>query len=85
MSFRVAKAASPPGEDVSTSRSLSLLALLIESSGLFMLALWGAELFVKYCSICEKALAIVLREPSGDRGVAVVSVAFDRGKSGMRD
>lgn len=82
MSFELITSASPPpGEDVSGSLSLSLVAL-IASSGRFKLGLLESGLFVRYCSICEKALAMVLR---GDRGVVVASVRFGRGESGMRD
>lgn len=83
VSFEFVTSASPPSKDVSGSLSLSLsLVALIESSGRFKLGLLESGLFVRYCSICEKALAMVLR---GDRGVVVASVRFGRGESGMRD
>lgn len=82
VSLGVVRSASPAAEVVSASLSLSLVALLMESSGRFKLDLLESGLFVRYCSICEKALAMVLL---GDRGVVVASVTFDRGKSGMRD
>lgn len=88
VSFEFVRSVSPPGEDVSVSLSLSLslslVALLIDNNGRFKLGLLERGLFVRYCSICEKALAMVLR---GDRGVGVgvASVRFGRGESGMRD
>lgn len=92
VSFEFVRSVSTPGEDVSVSLSLSLslslsrslVALLIDNSGRFKLGLLESGLFVRYCSICEKALAMVLR---GDRGVGVgvASVRVGRGESGMRD
>lgn len=81
MSFEFVISASPAAEAVSASLSLSL-ALLMDSSGRVELGLLESGWFVRYCSICEKALAMVLR---GDREVVAASVTFGRGKSGIRD
>lgn len=65
-----------------TGVSASPTALRIDSSGRWLR--FGFGFMVRYCSICENALAMVRRDPGGDRGV-VPSITAGRGNSGMRD